>query len=79
MGTYYNPEKVEKHGVRVEKTPLGLPTVKYRLVMVLDRTTRKLAVDVTNRGEYQEFYGQYSMGLWLRYDLYDYDPANEES
>ena len=74
MGNYYDVDKVESIGRKLRSKYDSLSSGE-KLVMVLDRTIRKIAVDVSNAGEYDEFYGQYRMGYWLSYNLYAYTPV----
>lgn len=40
------------------------------LYMLLTGGFRKLMPHIHNQAEYDEFYGQYAMGMHLRYDMY---------
>jgi hypothetical protein len=77
MGTYYDVEKVEQKGRRISHYPMNKPPTEgfyYRLVAVCDRLIFKLAADVTDPSEYDEFYGQYRRGMLVSFDLYDFSP-----
>jgi hypothetical protein len=74
MGSYYNPQKVKEEAtpifIQADK-PIGLP-LNHRRIAVLDNGLREIAVDVTEPGEWAEFHGQYSRGLWLTCKVYAY-------
>jgi hypothetical protein len=74
MSQYYDVQSVEKNGVRVQRVGNIMPVYRNRLVAVLDRLMFKLAVDVTDEGEYQYFYKDYYSGAAVSFNLYDYDP-----
>lgn len=70
MGTYLGVTKVEEIGTSMVPTkdqPVAFGTM---LVMVLDNGLWKIAADVTNRREYDEFYASYAQGNWLQIRLY---------
>jgi hypothetical protein len=79
MGTYLGVKAVEKIGISMIPTkdqPMAFGT---RLVMVLDKGLWKIAADVTNKREYDDFYASYALGHWLRIRLYSItaEQANE--
>jgi hypothetical protein len=81
MGTYYNFEKVEAEGRRLQPFQLAnypRQPILHRLVAVCDRLIFKQAVDVTDSEEYVLFYNQYRAGYLISFDLYDYDPSIED-
>lgn len=67
MGIYYSSSQVAKLGSVISGFQ---PTVNHSLVMVLDNGVYKIAADVTNKAEYDEFYRQYSQGYFLDYRVY---------
>lgn len=72
MGKYYDVGKVKERGKKLVIQKDGKqPRFNGRIAMVLDRTVKVIAPDVTNPAEYQHFYGQYDAGYWLKYDVYE--------
>ena len=72
MGIYLGVTAVERLGtliIPMQSQPPVWPG--HRLVMVLDNGLWKIAVDVTDRREYDDFYASYSKGNWLQIRLYD--------
>jgi hypothetical protein len=74
MSTYYKPEQVKKYGRKL----WPYDRASYRRVAVSTNGVWDRACDVTEQSEYDYFYEQYMQGLWLSWDLYDYDPKHEE-
>jgi len=74
MGRYYDPKEVADFGRRVR---MG-DSVCHRLVAVMDNGLWKCAADVTRQSEYAEHHKNYSAGLWLSFDLYDFCPHEDD-
>ena len=75
MGIYYGVRKVIENGKRVQSyLPLKeQPHIVEGnvLVGILDNGLWAIAVDLTDKREYQEFYNSYARGMWLSMYLYE--------
>jgi len=72
MGTYYGANKVQELGRSTTSTTKELTGIKEneRLIAVIGNGLYKIAPDVTEASEYDEFYGQYTHGYWLTFKLF---------
>jgi hypothetical protein len=70
MGTYLGVNAVEKIGTPVIPTKDQPMTFGNMLIMVLDNGLWKVAADVTNKREYDDFYASYALGNWLQIRLF---------
>jgi len=73
MGRYYDVEKIENGNFKKVKITNGKEQPKFnnRLVAVCDKLVRKIAVDLTDKSEWDHFYKQYFDGLIVNMYLYD--------
>ena len=74
MGKYYAAEEVKEQGRQVRVGDY----VHHRLVAVMFNGLRSIAADVTRKSQYAEHYKNYSTGMWLTFDLYDYEPMETQ-
>lgn len=71
MGTYFGVTCVESKGTLIigtERQPFIL--AGHRLIAILDNGLWRIAPDVTEKREYDEFYHDYGTGNWLSMKLY---------
>lgn len=76
MGTYSDVSVVKTYGKRIYSKP---SYVRGQLIAICDNGMFELAVDVSNQDQYDHFYEQYSRGMLLSMDLYDYTPGKGET
>lgn len=71
MGTYYDPEKVKKVG-KYKDSFFARPSVASdeKLIGVLQGLAREVAPDLSDPKEYEYFFGKYSEGYWLTFNVY---------
>lgn len=73
MGRYYSEQKVlAGNFTKVYPQMRGeQPRTRGRLVGIFDRLMWNVCVDITDPGEWQEFFNQYAQGLFVDMKLFD--------
>jgi len=72
MGDYYGVSAVEKIGTKVKATGNSQPSFypDEALIFITNNGAYEIAVDVTRKSEWEEFYNQYRGGWLLSFRLY---------
>jgi hypothetical protein len=79
MGHYYDAQAVRTRGKPMrnqspDPAKRAFLYFKHRLVAVMSNGIREIAPDITDQDEHQALWDAYSCGVYLSFDLYDFNP-----